>query len=68
MAERNPRLMPQALFEDFENGHSSREPVDGFRSVLIAAYEQAIIEGISPITALSEMLDWASQEIKRYTR
>jgi hypothetical protein len=68
MIERSPRCVPPALFEDIENEPASREPLDGFRSELITAYELAINGGICPIAVLSAMLDWASQEIKRHTR
>jgi hypothetical protein len=67
MFQDKTQLAPSALFDGFEQNDPAQEPVDSFRSELIIAYERALENGISPITALSAVLDWASQEIKRYT-
>jgi hypothetical protein len=67
MFQHKTQSMPLALFNEFEQDDTAQEPVDGFRSELIVAYERALEGGISPITALSAVLDWASQEMKRYS-
>jgi hypothetical protein len=67
MLKEKNRPLPLALFEDFEQDDAGPEPVDGFRTQLIVAYEHALEEGVNPIAALSVMLDWASQEMRRYS-
>ncbi len=67
MFEQDTQSMPQALLTEFGTEDAASEPVDSFRSELIVAYERAVEEGIHPITVLSAVLDWASQEIKRYS-
>jgi hypothetical protein len=61
-------LMPPECFGDFGEGHARPEPADDFMGVLIGAYERALDEGTNPAAALTAVLDWASQEIRRYIR
>jgi hypothetical protein len=67
MLGHNRRLVPQTLFEGFEE-NTSAEAIDEFKSALIVAYEQALENGMSPGSLLGTMLDWAALEVKRYTR
>jgi hypothetical protein len=39
--------------------------MDDFKSALIVAYEDALMNGISPSSALAAALDWASSELER---
>jgi hypothetical protein len=65
MFRENMRPAPLSMFQEFEKEDMTLEPVDSFKGELIAAYERALEEGIEPIAALSAVIDWASQEIKR---
>jgi hypothetical protein len=61
----NRRPVPPALFEGFCKPDQSSEALDGFRSALIVAYEQALEDGISSSMALAAMLDLAAVELRR---
>lgn len=67
MLGHNRHSVPRALFEGFERENSSDDAIDEFRSALIAAYEQALENGVSPGLVLGEILDWVSLEVRRYT-
>lgn len=59
------RLVPKAFFQDFEKNDPLSGVLDEFKSAVIIAYERALDEGISSVSALAAMADLMSQELKR---
>ncbi len=68
MFERRSNLLSFECFEDFGKEQAAPEPADNLISSVVVAYERALDEGTNPAAALSALLDWASEEIKRYIR
>jgi len=56
---------PSKIVEDFKIDGFTAQAMDEFVSVLIAAYEQALRNGVPPHCALAAMLDVASSEALR---
>jgi hypothetical protein len=48
-----------------KGGQMASFAMDEFKSALIVAYEDALLNGISPSSALAATLDWASSELER---
>jgi hypothetical protein len=68
MLGRRSRSMPPEYAGRAGKNDANADPTDELMSALIVAYEQALDRGAKPAVALFAVLDWASQEIKRYSR
>lgn len=53
------------LFQGFDGDRPTPEPRDELKSALIAGYEQALEQGMTPSHALAVILSWAAEECER---
>ena len=64
MSDHNEAIVPESLFQVFERDQSPLEE-DKLKSRVIAAYEQALDQGLTPSRALAAMLSWVAEESTR---
>jgi hypothetical protein len=68
MFEHRSHFVSFECFDDFGKEQATAEAADDLVSAAVIAYERAIERGTNPAAALTALLDWASQEIRRYIR
>ncbi len=61
MSDQNPADIPQGCGKNDPSSKAS----EILKSRVITAYEQALRDGLTPLSALKVMLDWAAQECGR---
>ena len=63
MLDHNLVMVPEDFFEEFQRVDAAQD--EALRAVLVAGYEHAIERGLAPCSALSVILNWASEECAR---